>query len=85
MYALCMSSQTLNLSLPTQLVQLVDEAARKNFSNRSEYIRRALVQQVKIDTGADDLVTLFDKSNALGRKLGYTTEQSVYDKINSKD
>jgi len=37
-----MQTQTLNISLPTELVKKVDQVAKKEYRNRSEFIRQAV-------------------------------------------
>lgn len=44
-----MNTQTFNLSLPKDLVKIIDEQAKKDFSSRSDYIRKSLVAQLKKD------------------------------------
>ncbi len=73
-----MSSQTLNISLPQELVRQLDAHARNEFASRSEYIRRAIVNQLRAE---EQLQTVFDRANARGRRLGCTSEQQVYDAI----
>ena len=47
MYALCMNSKTINITLPAELVNKIDEAAKSEFSSRSDYIRESLVRRLK--------------------------------------
>ncbi len=75
-----MASQTFNISLPRELVEQVDDQARREFSSRSEYIRRAVVKQLR---AAQALQAVFDRANERGRRLGYASEQQVYDAIDS--
>ena len=74
-----MASQTFNISLPKELVEQIDEQARRDFSSRSEYIRRAVVKQLRSEQA---LSQVLDRANERGRQLGYTSEQQVYDVIN---
>lgn len=73
-----MASQTFNISLPRELVAQIDDQARRDFSSRSEYIRRAVVKQLRTEQA---LYAVFDRANARGRQLGYASEQQVYDTI----
>lgn len=43
MYGLCMYSKVVNLTLPNNLVQRIDEAAKANYESRSDYIRESVV------------------------------------------
>ncbi len=75
-----MGSQSFNISLPQELVEQIDEHARRDFSSRSEYIRRAVVKQLRTEQA---LQVVFDQANARGQRLGYASEQQVYDDIRS--
>jgi metal-responsive CopG/Arc/MetJ family transcriptional regulator len=74
-----MKSQTFNLSLPKELVKNLDQQAQKEFSSRSDYVRRAIVNQLKSEQA---LEAIFNRANRRGKKLGITSEQQVYDTIN---
>lgn len=71
-----MNTQTLNISLPKQLVALVDEQAKQDFSSRSDFIRKALVNQLRSE---QSVAKILDGANARGRQQGITSEQQVYD------
>ena len=75
-----MASQAFNISLPKELVEQIDEQARRDFSSRSEYIRRAVVKQLRTEQA---LATVLDRANERGRQLGYASEQQVYETIDS--
>ena len=47
MYALCMSSKTINITLPEELVKKIDKAAQSEFASRSDFIRETLVRRIK--------------------------------------
>ena len=50
-----MSTQTINISLPKELVKKIDDAAKTEFASRSDYIRQALVSKLRADkVHADD-------------------------------
>jgi Arc/MetJ-type ribon-helix-helix transcriptional regulator len=50
-----MSTQTINISLPKELVEKIDDAAKIEFASRSDYIRQALVSKLRADRAqADD-------------------------------
>lgn len=67
--------------MPEELLKKLDKQAKKNFSSRSDYVRQAVVNQLQREQNIDEI---FDKANAMGRKLGITSEQQVYDIINGK-
>jgi metal-responsive CopG/Arc/MetJ family transcriptional regulator len=41
------ATQTINISLPEELVSQVDKMAKSEFTNRSEFIRQAVVRKLK--------------------------------------
>lgn len=50
-----MSTQTINISLPEELVKKIDNAAKEEFASRSDYIRQALIGKLRADkTQLDD-------------------------------
>jgi metal-responsive CopG/Arc/MetJ family transcriptional regulator len=51
-YNICMNSKTINISLPTELVKLIDKQAKKDYTSRSDYIRSTLLQRVRIEEKA---------------------------------
>lgn len=69
-----MQSQTLNISLPKELVKKTDEAARKAFKNRSEYIRDALVKQLNKENEWEEI---FAEGRKIGEKMGIKSEDDV--------
>lgn len=73
-----MSSKTFNLSLPKELVDKLDEQAKKEYSSRSDYIRKAVLNQLRAE---QNITQIFDNANAKGKQAGYTSEQQVYDAI----
>jgi len=77
-YNNCMNTRTLNLSLPIQLVQQVDAQAKRDFSTRSDFIRKAVVNQLRAEQAA---ASIFDRANRRGRNMGISSEQQVYDII----
>ena len=80
-YNFCMSTKTFNLSLPLELVKELDKRAKKDYSNRSEYIRRAVVNQMRTE---EALEKLLDRTNKKGSNLGIKSEQQVYKIIASR-
>ncbi len=42
-----MASKTFNISLPEDLVKKIDKQAKKEYSSRSDYIRKSLTNQLK--------------------------------------
>lgn len=77
-----MKYKTLNFSLPEQLVQQVDVQAGRDFSSRSDFIRKALLNQLRSE---ELLTSVLDRANAVGRQLNVTSEQEAYDLTNDAD
>lgn len=73
-----MSTQTLNISLPQELVAEIDTRATRDYASRSEYIRRAIVNQIRTERNVQ---VVLDRANARGHQMGITSEQQVYDLI----
>ncbi len=73
-----MSTKTFNLSLPEELVKKLDEQAKKDYSSRSDYVRKAILNQMRTE---QSLERVLDKANAKGKEDGITSEQQVYDII----
>jgi metal-responsive CopG/Arc/MetJ family transcriptional regulator len=66
-----MSTQTINISLPKELVEKVDDAAKTEFASRSDYIRQALVSKLRADrVQADD----WDLLEALSAEIAENAE-----------
>lgn len=73
-----MTSRTLNLSLPVKLLDELDKQAEKDFSTRSDFIRKAVVNQLRAE---QTVQAIFDRANKRGQVQGITSEQQVYDII----
>ncbi|CAN5371492.1 hypothetical protein BH10PAT4_BH10PAT4_5000 [soil metagenome] len=70
-----MTTKTFNLSLPEALVQALDKRAKSEYSSRSDYVRKAIVNQMRTE---EALSALLDSTNKKGSELGITSEQQVY-------
>ncbi|MGB3024174.1 MAG: ribbon-helix-helix domain-containing protein [Candidatus Saccharimonadales bacterium] len=75
-----MNSQTFNLSLPKQLVQAMDEQAKRDFSSRSDFVRKAIVNQLRAEQA---MSAVLDQANRKGAQAGISSEQQVYDIIDA--
>lgn len=69
-----MSTQTLNIALPKELVKKVDEVAKKEYRNRSELIREALRVYL---ADKEDWYDLLDYGKKVGKKMGIKSEEDV--------
>jgi len=69
-----MQTQTFNIALPRNLVKEVDKAAKKEYRNRSEFIREALRVYLKDDREWEELFEFGEKQ---ARKVGVKNEQDV--------
>lgn len=70
-----MNSQTLNISLPRELVKKVDELAKKEYRNRSELIREAL----RIYITRYEWDQIFKAGREAARRMGIKTEKQIND------
>jgi len=74
-----MSTQTINISLPKELIREIDNAAKAEYASRSDYIRQALVGKLKSDkVQADDWDLLEALSVEIAKsanKEGYKTDE----------
>lgn len=73
-----MSTKTFNLSFPSELVEVLDRRAKMEYSNRSDYIRRAVINQMRTE---ERLEHLLDQTNKKGAEIGIASEQQVYEII----
>lgn len=48
-----MATKIINLSLPPELVELIDAQAKLMYASRSEYIKRAIIAQLKEEDALD--------------------------------
>ena len=76
-----MSTKTFNLSLPRALVEALDKRAKEDYSSRSDYIRKAIVNQMRTEETLSDFL---NRTNQKGKKSGIKSEQQVYDMIAKK-
>lgn len=69
-----MNVQTINIALPKDLVRAIDVAAKKEYRNRSEFIREATRVYLK-DTSEWEEIFAYGKARA--NKVGVKTEKDV--------
>ena len=72
-----MNTQTLNISLPRELVKRVDDLAKQEYRNRSELIRQALRVYL---TNKYEWRDLSSYGKKIGKKMAIKSEKDV-DKI----
>ena len=48
-----MTSKIINLSLPPELVKIIDEQAKREYCTRSDYIKRAVIDKLKQNNALD--------------------------------
>ncbi|EDK72300.1 putative transcriptional regulator, CopG family [candidate division TM7 genomosp. GTL1] len=74
-----MSTQTINISLPKELIKEIDSAAKAEYASRSDYIRQALVGKLKSDKAQSDdwdlLEALSVEIAENAKKEGYRTDE----------
>ena len=71
-----MSTKTLNIAIDEQLLREIDSAVKKDMGSRSEYFRRLAIDDLE---RRREWKALFDRGNQIGREMGITSEQQVYD------
>lgn len=69
-----MQTQTFNIALPKGLVKKVDEAAKREYRNRSELIREALRVYLK---DMEEWEDLFKYGRRAGKRMGLKSEDAV--------
>ena len=69
-----MKAQTLNISLPTELVKIIDERAGKEYRSRSEFIREAIRKELKDTTAWNNI---FAQGKKMGEKMNITSEEEA--------
>lgn len=69
-----MQTQTLNISLPKDLVKRVDEVANKEYRNRSELIREAVRRYLEDQKEWDQIFKAGEKAM---QKMGIKSEEEV--------
>lgn len=75
-YNNCMNTQTFNISLPRELVKKVDEVAKKEYRNRSDFIREALLARLKEKS---DWEQIFKAGRETAKKMGIKSEKQIND------
>lgn len=73
-----MATKTLNIALDENLIKDIDRAVKKDLGSRSEYFRRLALDDLERRREWEEL---FDWGNKVGRKMGITSEDQVYDII----
>ena len=71
-----MQTQTLNISLPKDLVKKVDEVAKKEYRNRSELIRELLREYVEERNEWDEIFAAGEKAM---KEMGIKSEKEIDD------
>ncbi|MBW4062111.1 hypothetical protein HJC99_06070 [Candidatus Saccharibacteria bacterium] len=71
-----MATKTLNIALDETLLRDVDDAVRQDLGSRSEYFRRLALADL---SRRRRWTSLLDAANQKGQKLGYSSEDQVYE------
>lgn len=69
-----MNTQTFNISLPKELVKKVDELAKKEYRNRSDFIREALIARLKKNSDWEQIFKVGEKAM---KDMGIKSEEEV--------
>lgn len=51
-----MSVKIFNVSLPSKLLEIIDNQAKLNYSTRSEYVKQAIITRLKSENAFDESV-----------------------------
>jgi metal-responsive CopG/Arc/MetJ family transcriptional regulator len=71
-----MATQTINISLPKELIKEIDSAAKAEYASRSDYIRQALVGKLKSDkVQSDD----WDLLEAVSSEIAQSAKKEGYE------
>lgn len=62
-----MNTQTINISLPKQLLKIVDQFSKRQFATRSDLIRTAIVKYISEEK---ELADLFAYGEKKAKELG---------------
>lgn len=73
-----MATKTLNIAIDESLLKQIDHAVKKDLGSRSEYFRRLALRDLERRKQWDEL---FTSGKKVGREMGITSEQQVYDII----
>ena len=79
-----MATKTFNISMPEELVKELDKQAKKDYTTRSEYIKRAVIGTIdkqETDETLKKINKIFANAEAKRAQYGITSEQKVYDII----
>jgi len=71
-----MSTQTLNIALPKELVKKIDQQAKEEYRNRSEFIREAIRIYLR---RRQDWNQIVKAGREAARKMGITSEEQIND------
>lgn len=70
-----MRTQTFNISLPKELVNKIDERAKREYKNRSELIKDSLQKYLK---DKEEWDRIFDYGKRTAKRMGIKSEEDVY-------
>jgi len=75
-----MSAQTINISLPRQLVSIIDRFAKSRFETRSDLIRTVLITYINKEKNLEELFLYAQKK---AKKLGIKEEdiEEIIDEV----
>lgn len=71
-----MNTQTLNISLPVELVKRIDQLARRDYGTRSDFIRQAILEKTR---QIQQWEKIYATGAAIAKKMKIKTEKDVED------
>jgi len=76
-----MATKTFNISFPEPLVAAMDKKAKEQFGSRSGFLCYAAQKYLREEREIEELISYGKK---LGQKIGFRTEESVAQDINTR-
>ncbi len=69
-----MATKIINISLPEELVEVIDLEAKEQYASRSDFIRQTLVERLAL---RKELQRIHKAVAASAKKVGINTEEDV--------
>lgn len=76
-----MSTKIVNLSLPEELLKRVDAAAKREYSSRSDFVRKSLYNQLRTQTLSDEYQEFIALYNTTLRNLAKDSTSTENKKV----
>ena len=80
-----MRAKTFNVSLPPELVELLDAQAKREFVSRNEYVKAAVVSRLKAEGALDPLLAKRTAEQYQRDKLKAFVSQFNFEELEDAD